>query len=318
MSASWGASMQAALVATLAHPEWWAMALAGFLVRGGLLVVVLPLVSLPTSASLTTMLAPPLEALILGRPSLEAVVLGTLGVTLALGALFLVGLAGSWLDLALVREAAADDELDLGWVPRRTSAAAALRLRLAAHLPTLLALGYGIARLAMATRDELLAPGDPAIAMAARVALRALDALAVVAVAWLLGETVGALAARRQAAGEPVREALIRSVRRVLDRRGLPTLLLTTAALLAMTVPFILAVGRAWEHVRSSLGHGLEPLQVAAALLLLVSTWVLGLALLGAALAWRATAWTVLASPPRPSDAEAVATPAPEGVPGCA
>ena len=316
MSASLGSSMQAALVAVLAHPEWWAIALAAFLVRGGLLLVVLPLVSLPTSASLTTLLAPPLEALILGRPSLDGVVLGTLAVSLVLGALFLAALAGSWFDLTLVREAAADDELDLGWEPRRLSAVAALGVRLAAHLPTLIALGYAGARLAIATRDELLAPGDPAVAMVARVVLRAPDALAIVAVAWLLGETVGALAARRRMAGAPVREALSRSFRQVLERRGLATLVLTTAVLLGLAVPFMLSVGRAWEHVVSSLGHSLEPTQVAAALLLLVSTWILGLALLGAALAWRATAWTVLVPPPRRSAEEAVAAPSHEAASG--
>ena len=37
--------MQSALVATLGRPEWWAMALAAFLVRGGFFLVVLPIVA---------------------------------------------------------------------------------------------------------------------------------------------------------------------------------------------------------------------------------------------------------------------------------
>lgn len=316
MSASWGTSMRAALVATLAHPEWWALALAAFLVRGGFLVVVLPLVSLPTSASLVTMLAPPLEALILGRPSIEGAVLGTLGASLALGALALLALTGSWLELALVRETAADEELELGWVSRPVSALAAVSLRLAAHLPTLVALVYAGVRLVIATRDELLSPGEPSVGLIARVLLRAPDAVALAVVAWLLGETVGALAARRRAGGEPAREALLRSVRQVLGRKGMLTFVLTSTVLLGFAVPFALAVGRAWEHLGSALGQGDAPLQMGAALLLLVSTWILGLALLGAALAWRATAWTVLVAPARPSSAEAVPAPAPEGATG--
>jgi hypothetical protein len=316
VSASWVASMQAALVATLANPEWWAMALAAFLVRGGILVVILPLVSLPTPASLVTIFAPPLEALILGSPTVEGIALGALGISLVLAALALLALAGSWLELVLVREAATDDELDLGWVPRRVSAVTALGLRLAAHLPTLFALAYAFARLAVATRDELLEPGDPSVAMTARVLLRAPDALALVLVAWLVGETVGALAARRRAAGAGSGAALSGAVRRSFDRRGLPTLLLTTAVLLGFAIPFALAVGRAWEHLIGALSQNVSFVQMGAGLLLLVSTWVLGLALLGAALAWRATAWTVLASPSDSSDPEAAPTTAREGAPG--
>ena len=316
MSAGWGASMQAALVVTLAHPEWWAMALAAFLVRGGILVVILPLVSLPTPASLITTFAPPVEALILGSPSVGGIVVGTLGVSVVLAAFALLSMAGSWFELALVREAATDDELDLGWVPRRVSAAAALGLRLAAHLPTLVALAYAFARLAIATRDELLSPGDPSVALVARVLLRAPDAVAFVVVAWLVGETVGALAARSHAAGAGVRAALLGSVRRVFDRRGLPTLLLTNAVLLGFAIPFGLAVGRSWEHIIRALNQDFSPVQIGAGLVLLVSTWVLGLALLGAALAWRATAWTVLVASALPGGPEAAPAPAQEGAPG--
>lgn len=308
--------MQAALVVTLTHPEWWAMALAAFLVRGGILIVILPLISLPTPASLITTFAAPLEALILGSPSVEGVVVGTLAVSSVLAALALLGMAGSWFELALVREAATDDELDLGWVPRHVSPGAALGLRLVAHLPTLVMLAYALARLAFATRDELLSPGDPSVALTARVLLRAPDAVAFVVVAWLAGETVGGLAARRRAAGAGIRASLVGAVRQAFDRRGLPTLLLTTAVLVALVIPFAIAVSRAWENVIGALSQDLAPFQTGAGLVLLVSSWVLGLALLAAALAWRATAWTVLASPALPSDAEAAPEPAPEGASG--
>ena len=43
--------MWGALVASLSHPAWWAMALAAFLVRGGILLILLPIVSLPTTAT---------------------------------------------------------------------------------------------------------------------------------------------------------------------------------------------------------------------------------------------------------------------------
>jgi hypothetical protein len=53
---------------------------------------------------------------------------------------------------------------------------------------------------------------------------------------------------------------------------------------------------------------------IVAALVLLVATWILGLAILGAALAWRALAWTAeVEMPPGSDDRRA---PAPEDVPG--
>lgn len=312
MSGSWGASMRSAVASALARPDWWAIALAGFLVRGGLVIVILPIVSLPSSARLTTTLAPPLEALILGRPSLEGVILGTIVIGIVLAALVLAGIAGSWLDLALAREAAEDDELELTWRPVRRSSAHTFWIRLTAHLPTFVALGYGTVRLVGATYAELLSPGDPTLPVAARVIQRAPDAVAVVVVAWLIGEALGGLAFRRVAAGEPVGRAFRRSIRQLGGTGGLATLALTSLVLLAVTVPFLLAVGRAWLHVRSSLLGGADAVQLGSAVLLLAASWVLGLAVLGAALAWRATAWSVQVGAAEPAEPEPAAVPAPE------
>jgi hypothetical protein len=308
--------MQSAFVATLAHPAWWAMALAAFLVRGGVLLALLPIVSLPSAAGLITTLAPPLEALILGRPSLEGAVVGTLLVAIVLGALLGAALAGSWLDLALVREATADDELDLGWTPGRASIASALAIRLAAHLPTIVAAGYAAIRLIGATYEELLDPGDMAIPLVARVLQRAPDAVIPVAAAWLLGEAIGALAARRAAAGEPVALAARRAVRQVLGPAGLAALALTSLVLAAAAGAFVLTAGRAWEHLRTSIDAGADSAQLAAALLLFVSTWLLGISLLGAVLAWRASAWTALLSATRAGAPEPMPAPAPEAAGG--
>jgi hypothetical protein len=300
--------MQSAFVAAFAHPSWWAMALAAFLLRGGIVVALLPILSLPSAAGLTTTIAPPLEALVLGRGSLEGVIVGTLLVALVLAALLAAALAGSWLDLTLVREVADADDLDLAWAPAslapRGPAAKALAIRLAAHLPTMIAAGYAAIRLVGATYTELLDPGDIAVPLVARVLLRAPDAVVPVVLAWLLGEAIGAQAARRAAAGEPATLAFRRAIRQVLGPAGMGTLALTTVVVVAVAGAFVLTAGRAWEHLGTVLVGGADSIQLTAALLLFVSTWMLGLALLGAALAWRGSAWTVLLSPARsgPSD----------------
>ena len=294
--------MASAFVATLANPTWWAMALAAFLIRGGLLLILLPLITLPTTASLTTDVAPVLEALLLGRSSLAGL---TLTLALAGGLVAVVaaaGLAGAWLDLALVREAAADEDVDLPWRPVQPSVRQAFSIRLTAHLPTLVALVYAALRLITVGYEEFTSPGDPGTAVALRIVSRAPDALILVVLAWLLGETIGSLAARRASLGLGTTAALLGSIRQVVRPRGLATLGLTSAALVAVWLPFEGTVRLAWEHIRAYLLDGAPTVPLTAALLLLISTYVLGLAVVGAVLAWRATAWTAEVAPPQALD----------------
>lgn len=291
--ASWPGSMQSALAATLTTPEWWAMALAAFLVRGGIVLVILPIVALPTPAGFITDVSPTIEQLLLGTPSLAGSILAAAALSSIVVVLGWAGLAGSWIDAALVREAAASDELDLAWEPTTViSSWRAFGLRLAAHVPTLLALGYAIVRVVLVGYAQFTAPDDPGVPVVDRVISRVPDALVLVVIAWLFGEVVGALAARRAAAGLSNGAALLGSVRQVLRPRGIATFLATTGLLVATAVPFALATERAWEHVRSYLLFGVDTIQLAAAIVVLVATWVLGLTIVGAALAWRATAWT--------------------------
>jgi hypothetical protein len=292
LSGSWTVSMRTALAATLTRPAWWVMALAAFLIRGGLLVVLLALVSVPSVPSLATALAPPIEALVLSRPSIESALLGTVLVSALIGLLAAAGLAGAWLDLALLREADEDDELDLHPTQARSSAWLVFGFRLAAHLPTFLAVGYAIVRIVVVTYQELLSPGDPTIPVAARVVARAPDAIVLVFVLWLLGEAVGGLAARRAVAGQTVTRALLGALRDLLARRGLATFVLANGVVLIVIALLVAVVGRTSAHLSAYLLDRADAFTISAALLLLISTWILGLAVLGAALAWRATAWT--------------------------
>jgi hypothetical protein len=305
---SGAASMRAAFAATLARPAWWVMALAAFLVRGGLVIVLLPLVSLPSAASVATALAPPIEALVLGRHSLEGVLLGTLATAVAFGVLGAAGLAGAWLDLELQRGAAEDDELRVGSRPAAASAWLAFAVRLAAHLPTVLALGYATVRIAVATYEDLLSPGDPAVPVPFRVVARVPEAIVLVVVTWLVGEALGGLAVRRTAAGQAVIPAFGGALRDLLQRRGLATFLTTNGILLIVIGLLVAVVGRASDHLRGYLLDRVDATYVTAALLLLVAAWALGLAALGAALAWRATAWTLVAGQPSSARESAAAS----------
>lgn len=293
---TWAAAMRLSFVASLGRPEWWVMALAAFLVRGGIVLVVLPLVSLPTVAQVSTMLAPAVETAVLGGQTLAGALLGGLLLAGALIALGLCGLAGAWFDLALTREAREDEDLDLPTGRQSVSAGDALRIRLLAHVPTALALAYAAYRVVVVTYDELISPGDPTVSVVSRVFDRAPDAVALVVLAWLVGETVGALAVRRAGAGSTTRRALLESVRQLVRPRGLATLLVTSVVIVGIAVPFLLALGRTWEHVRTYVLAQVDVVPLLAALVLLIGTWILGLSVLGAGLAWRASAWTVEAA----------------------
>jgi len=289
---SWLGSMQSAIAATLTTPEWWAMALAAFLVRGGILLVLVPIVALPTPAGFITDVSPGVEALFLGTPTPAGMLLAVAVVTMVVTGLAWAGLAGSWFDVVLVREAATSDELDVGWQPVPVSSGRAFGMRLLAHLPTLLALSYALVRIVLVSYQQFTAPDDAGVPIVDRVVGRVPDAILAVTVAWLAGEVVGGLAVRRAAAGMGTRAAVIGSFRQLLRPRGLATFGATTAVVVGVAVPFALAIGRAWDHLRSYLLFGVEAPQLTAALVVLVCTWVLGLVVLGAALALRATAWT--------------------------
>jgi len=299
VSGSWAAAMTAALAASMGRPRWWVMALAAFLVRGGIVVILLPLISLPSAPALATALAPTVEAIAISRQSFETALFGTALITLVVGVLTAAAYTGTWLDTSLAREAEAAAELRLARPGAAPSAWRMLAIRLVAHLPTLVALAYGAVRIVVATYQELLSPGDASIPIALRVLGRAPDAIVAAVIVWLAGEAIGGLAARRAAEGATVGAAIRGAIRDLIRLRGVATFVVTDAVVLGVALLLIAVVGRAAEHVRVYLLDRVDDVSLAAALLLLVTTWVLALAVLGAALAWRATAWTIEAAPRR-------------------
>ena len=74
---SLGATLGGALLAVLARPSTWPLALLGFLVRGGWLLIVAPIVVLPTPVGLANVVAPVLEDIAFGRRTAELVALAS-------------------------------------------------------------------------------------------------------------------------------------------------------------------------------------------------------------------------------------------------
>jgi hypothetical protein len=296
-----GATLIASLLLALARPRTWALSLATFLLRGGILVVLAPIVVLPSAVALSNVLTPLLSTIVFhgfGSIALPLVIV-SLG---ALLWLFGGGLVAAAVEAEQVRTIAADDEAWPAGRPLRGRAPAArpawrvLTVRLLAHLPLLLALSWGAIRIVAVTYRELTVPSDVAVAIVLRVARGAPDAVAVVVGAWLLGEMVGAIAARRVILlGERVPRALGGAAITVL-RRPLRCLMLTAVPLVALLV-VLLGVGLAgsatWDALRAALSFGSDRVAMLVLLVALVGLFGAGLVLIGVISGWRATVWTV-------------------------
>lgn len=281
----------------LSSPESWPVALAGFLARGGLVLFLVPITVLPTPAGVANVVAPWLVPFVFGQVSVVAVAIIATTLAAALGWVVGGGILGGWADAALVREAAANEELGFGSIvpaPRPRAAVHVFALRLVAHAPLALALAWGAARIGQAGYQELVNPVEVVSPLAVRVISAVPDAVALVVLTWLIGEAAGGLAARHYvlggaSTGRSLREGYLDLVR---YPSSFATLVLTTIGLIVTLVPSIVAAGVGWSWARILLlGGALSPEAVAATVLFVV-LWLGGLALAAGVAAWRSYAWT--------------------------
>lgn len=300
-----GAAALASLLVTLGRPAWWALALTAFLLRGGLVLYLVPIVSFPSPLAVSNVVAPLIVPLALGRIGVEVVIL----VALTVGGL-LVWLVGGWAlaaaaEGALIRgvaEAAADEGLE-GRVERQPAMTGdgvvrrMLAARLVALVPLVVATGWGAVAIVGSAYVELTRPLDVATPLAVRVAAGAAGQIAAIVVAWLFAEIVGGAAARRAAldgasAGRALADAVLDLVRRPAS---------TILPWLATTAPMALALGAllfaadvAWRALQVGLvdPHA-SPVAVALALLAFVGIWLSGLVAGGLLAAVRTAAGVV-------------------------
>jgi hypothetical protein len=297
-----GATLVASLLATLSRPATWPLALASFLLRGGFLLVLAPIVVLPSAVGVANVLTPLLSTFVFhGLTPSIALLVAAIGV----GALVWVvggGLLAGAVESELVGRIAADEEawgageLVAGIHLAAHPAWRVLIVRLIASLPLLLALSWGAIRIVTVGYRELTVPSDVTVPLVARVVGGASDAVAIVIGAWLLSETVGGLAARRVIlSGERVPIALRAALLRLLRapaRCAILALVPLVPVALALLVAG-LATSVAWEALRAAMSFDAGAVVVLLLVAALVALFVGGLALIGVASAWRAAAWTI-------------------------
>jgi hypothetical protein len=297
--ARWRSSFVASILVALGNPTLVALGLAGFLARGGLIALAFPIVVLPTPAGLANVFAPAIVPFYFGEPSPLVTLYVTLGLFTAGTWLIVGGLVGAWADVFLIRYVTLDEEVE-GW-PRaiQCGPTAIVRVsiaRLIAHLPFVIALAWGAARIYQAAFAELTSPLEVITPLVSRILGDAPDAIAIVLLAWLLGETVGGIAARHIVLGgrstlPAVALGWLELVRR--PRTTFLTLLATDALVLLGLAITVAGSMVAWNLVEAAVFDDAAWYVVLPAILTLVAAWLAGVFITGVAVTIRSAAWTV-------------------------
>jgi len=302
-----GAALLTSLLVTLARPLTWPLALVSFLVRGGIVVVLAPIVVLPTAAGLAHALGPTVMSLVLGDPPAGLVALLVLAV--AGGGVFWllgVGLLSAAAEGELIRVVRDDEDVAMSSTGAHTDTTRdgvgrggtldILAVRLLALVPLAMAVAWGTTQIIAVTYRELTLPSASGIPLVLRVVSGVPEALVVIGVVWLLSGMIGSVAARavvlgNRRPGRALGTALAWLIRHPF--RALVLELIPMTALIFVVVPSLAAASVTWEAVRGAMQTGGSAIADIGLVMLFIALWLGGLALVAVVCAWRAAAWTV-------------------------
>ena len=291
--ATWRTAQLAATALTLVRGRWWLLALAAFLLRGGVLLAIPPILLVPSPARLASLVSPNLVGDSLTAPSQALLGLAALTSVILFSVLMVTTVVGAWLDVALIEAAAGDPELERirARRPVAISLESAVEARLIAHIPTAIALVVGVFALRDATMAELTAPSGTG-SLILRILGREPRATGAIVATWVIGEAWGGIATRRLAANASIVRALLAGLRDLVRPSTVGTWLLSTVIVAIPLVAVWLSAGRAFDRLWPILVDGGDDLIVLVGLGLLVASWAAGLWLLAIGLAYRSVAWT--------------------------
>jgi hypothetical protein len=286
--------------AAVTDPRAWAVALAGFLVRGGILLFVLPILILPSPTGLATAFGGDIIAVALATPTAGVVRLVVVVTVLVVVWLVFASLVGAAADVALARwGAAAQDDAagrpELGRVARLGLIGRVAVVRLACQLGLAVAAAWAVARIVAAVYQQYISPGDLAIPLPIRVARSVPDAIILLLVAWLIGETVGGLAARRIVLkGRPMGRAIAGAISSLVLRpvSTFVALASTVVVLAILVAPPLAAAATVWARLGYDLRSGAGPAVVLPETLAFAALWLGALLATGLAAAIRSAVWT--------------------------
>ena len=291
----------AALLATLARPTWWLLGLAGFLARGGILLFLLAIVTLPSPLALSNVVAPLLVPIVFGGFTPLLVALFVSGIVSLIAWILVGGWVGAATEIVLVRDArraAAEEGLPVRrgdpsghWLIGRVAIA-----HLLAHVPLVAVAAFGSVAIVNVAYVELTSPFEVVTPLPIRIVAGAAGPIAAIVVAWVVGELAGGLAARRIVLED---DSVLRAVRGgytdLVTTPGSSTLpgLLTTLILAADLAAMLAAVDLSWTAARARLVEiPADPVAIGFALASFAASWFLALLVAGLIDAWRGVAMT--------------------------
>lgn len=297
----WGSVLLGALVVAFVRPAAWPMALAGFLARGGVLVMLLPVLVIPTPTGIANAVGGPVSSFLFGSPSpsLVALLAAMVAVVLALavGGAVVAGWSERTGILQALRAAAEE-----GFVPARHARltggggiASLAALRLLGLVPPLAALVLSAPVLYDAFYRELILPDELRSPLALRILRDVPGAVLAVTATWLVADAAASLAVRRHVLE---RRSLagawwagwVGLVRR--PGRVIGTALATVGLTIGLVGPAVVAGALAWVRVRDLLREDREPVAIVLGVVLFVTLWLGALVLAAVAATFRSAAWT--------------------------
>ncbi len=312
---SWLRRTRRALGFGVSDADTIVVALAGFLVRGGIVLVLLPSAVLPSVigiASITGVAAFGID----GRPT--AWLIEVIVIISALAALWLVMafILGSLVDVWLV-DATLEDG---GHATRRPRSLPPLGIlldlagiRALCSLPLVGSLIWAGSRIYASAYNELTTPSNVTTPLPLRVIEGAADAVLVVGLAWLVGEVVGAIAVRRSILlGTGVWRSIGGAIEQIVRRpiSSAATVIVSFGTSAAATGLAIAATAGAFDWCRIaardqqailvtigvspfSTTRDFRPVVFLLASIALAVAWFAALAISGIASAWRSSSFTI-------------------------
>jgi hypothetical protein len=300
----WTTELGGAIRVPLLRPVTWPFGLASFLAGGGILLLGLPVASLPTPSGIQNALGGPISTLVVGTPSnaliaLIVATIATVGVAIVGGTVI-----GAWAEReGVVVVADAAEQTGLAAFDPRPATPGVGRVagvRLLSLLPLAVAAGLAWPPLYDAIYRELVLPTDLATPLAFRVIRSVPLPLALLGVTWLLSDAAASIGVRVlvRDSGRMLRAwamGWLELFRRPL--RSLGTAVFGLAWLVILVGPSMLVAVAAWGHVRTVLPPGGDAIGGVIAVIVWVAAWLGTLTLAGLASAVRAAAWTLMVLP---------------------
>jgi hypothetical protein len=317
----WIRSLGIAAAVVFADPRLWLVGAAAFLLRGGWLLLAVPIWVLPSPVAITSLLGP--DAISPGGPSLRAV---TVAIAVALGVLLMAAgavMGGALADLASMERFVEDPETaslrsdrmgrQLGTRQRLHLALEAAGIQATMLLPAAIVAVYLVVGLVDAVTLEFLVPGSLAVPLALRVVSAVAGPLALLAVLVVAGDLLATIISRRLMArrlgvlrpepGPPAPGAVVSGLGQLVRHPGsvLASAALAWLITIALLAPALAAVVVAWGGTRAMFlaqPRELDPGFIAGwtvVTVLFVALWCAAILLAGVASAMRAAVWSAAA-----------------------